>query len=121
MGLAMKLYLGRSPSSEPVRRQAKTLIGLNPPEYNSKWDKDRKGSKTDFYYYYHGTLAFHRLGGEEWDKWKKALIDALEDCQATKGQHVGSWPLYNLQIRSGGRIFSTAAALLALEACYRYP
>ncbi len=117
MALAVQLYLGRSPSSEAIRRQAKRLGAFRLPGYDAKWKKEKKAAMMDYYYIYHGTMAFHRLGGEEWVKWNKAMIKALAGSQ----QKAGCWPLFDTHSRAGGRIYSTAVALLSLEVYSRYP
>lgn len=117
MGLLLQLYLGRSPSAESIRRQAKTLLLWAKPDYNPKWSNKLKAQKCDYYYLYHATMAFHRLGGKDWDVWNKALVKALA---ASQGKN-GSWEPHDANGRKGGRVYTTAAAVLALEVYYRYP
>jgi hypothetical protein len=118
MGLALQLYLGRSPSAESIRRQARRLLYFRPPEYKASWKPDEKAARMDYYYIYHGTMAFHRLGGDDWRKWNKALIKMLTATQSKSG----FWQSRdNPHGKAAGRIYTTAAALLALEVYYRYP
>jgi Prenyltransferase and squalene oxidase repeat len=117
MALATQLYLGRSPSTEAIRRQAKRLSAFRLPAYNAKWKKEKKAAVMDYYYIYHGTMAFHRLGGDQWVKWNKAMIKTLASSQ----QRGGYWPLFDSHSQAGGRIYSTATAVLSLEVYSRYP
>ncbi len=121
MGLLLQLYLGRSPSAESIRRQARTLMRQAKPDYHPKWSPKAKARKVDYYYLYHATMAFHRLGGKDWAIWNKALIKALAASQEKTGKWTGSWPPYDANSLKGGRIYTTAAAVLALEVYYRYP
>jgi len=121
MGLMFQLYLGRSPAAESVRRQARSLLGLNPPEYNPKWDEATKAARLDYYYLYHASMAFHRLGGDDWNSWNKAMVKTLADSQIKTGPQSGAWPVHDPHSKVAGRVYSTAMALLTLECYYRYP
>jgi len=121
MGLALQLYLGRSPSTESVRRQSKRLLAFKLPDYDRKWKKSQKAAALDYYYIYHGSMAFHRLGGEDWKKWNKAAVKTLTASQIRRGTASGTWPLYDPHSKLGGRIFSTSTAVLTLQVYYRYP
>jgi prenyltransferase beta subunit len=123
MALAAQMYLGRSPSAESIRRQARTLLSLKPPpEYNAKWTVQQQAEQVDYYYLHHGTMAFHRLGGDAWKTWSAALLSLLEATQTKGGTALaGSWTGHDVHGKAGGRIFVTAVCALTLEAAFRYP
>jgi hypothetical protein len=83
---------------------------------------DAGGGGTDLYYWMHGAEALHRLGGPAWEGWKKALTAALVPNQlAGKGCGKGSWYPNDPWCGDGGRIYMTAACVLALEPCADEP
>ncbi|HOX06425.1 MAG TPA: terpene cyclase/mutase family protein [Planctomycetota bacterium] len=115
IALMLQLYLGRSQSSVAVRRQSRLLLVENLPEYDQKWSPEQKEQKVDYYTTYHAALAFHRLGGKDWETWNKAMVKALRAAQESNG----SWGM-DKWYKQGGRIYSTALATMSLEVYYRY-
>lgn len=81
--------------------------------------------KVDMYYWFHGTEAlfcFDGANGKYWKAWTVALQDALVKSQenADGGCAVGSWdPDADRWGFEGGRVFTTAMGVLALETPYR--
>ncbi|MHC4777286.1 MAG: hypothetical protein ACYTFG_01780, partial [Planctomycetota bacterium] len=79
----------------------------------------RWSTKTvDMYYWYWGTLAMHKMGGEDLMKWEKALLGALLPNQKTTGCLAGSWDPVGAWGTAGGRVYATAVCALALETHY---
>lgn len=78
------------------------------------------GSRANFYYWYYGTVAMFQRGGNDWDRWNKALQGALLDRQRSDSDFSGSWDPDPLWGGYGGRVFSTSLGALCLEAYYRY-
>jgi hypothetical protein len=82
----------------------------------------------DLYYTYYSVLAMFQMGGEYWSQWNKMFREPLVKLQETKrildekGRFVrGSWDPANEQWgRQGGRVYSTAMAILCLEVYYRF-
>ena len=83
----------------------------------------------DLYYTYYSCLAMFQMGSnsEYWAEWNKRFRDPLVKCQTSQqfdgqGRFVrGSWDPKNHQWGSrGGRVYSTAMALLSLEVYYRF-
>ncbi len=72
--------------------------------------------RTDYYYWYYGTLAFYQLQGPAWERWNQAVQKRILTLQ--KGD--GSWDPNDRWGGHGGRVFSTALATLTLEVYYRY-
>jgi len=74
----------------------------------------------NLYYWYYGTLAIYQYGGDEWDRWNRAMRDTLVSTQKTEGENAGSWDPVGPWGPYGGRIYSTALATLCLEVYYRF-
>jgi hypothetical protein len=117
-------------SQEP--RNSTTAIGLLCRMYLG-WGKDRAAlkrgvgyldrwgpSKDDIYYDYYATQVMYHWRGPEWDRWNAKMRDYLVGAQASQGHESGSWHFDAAKCRSGGRLFSTAAAVMTLEVYYRY-
>ena len=98
---------------EPVR--SVLILVENLPEYDQKWSAEVKEQKIDYYTTYHAALAFHRLGGKDWETWNKSMVKALRAAQESNG----SWGM-DKWYKQGGRIYSTALATMSLEVYYRY-
>jgi hypothetical protein len=79
------------------------------------WDGNAGG--TDFYYWYFGTLAMSRLGGDDQRRWNEAVVDALVPYQRGEGDGCarGSWDPVDPWGQEGGRVYSTAIDALILE------
>lgn len=74
----------------------------------------------DFYYWLHGSQAFGPLAGTPAAKaWEGALHRALLDSQQKKGTAKGSWDPTDVWGAPGGRVYATAANVLALSAPFR--
>ena len=78
-------------------------------------------ARGNLYFWYYGTLAFFRLGGERWERWNAAMKETLLPSQ---GQD-GSWPAISIYASYAGdddedRSYSTAMNVLTLEVYYRY-
>ncbi|MFP4056828.1 MAG: prenyltransferase/squalene oxidase repeat-containing protein [Candidatus Brocadiia bacterium] len=83
----------------------------------------------DLYYTYYSVLAMFQMGdnSEYWLRWNKLFRDALVAQQVRqirddRGRFVrGSWDPANHQWgKRGGRVYSTAMAVLSLEVYYRF-
>ncbi|MEW6747430.1 MAG: hypothetical protein AB1486_32265 [Planctomycetota bacterium] len=75
----------------------------------------------DFYYWYYGSYAMYQLSGSYWDKWQRAMENAIIKNQMETGCEKGSWdPLVDPWGDVGGRVYSTALNVLSLEVYYRY-
>ena len=78
---------------------------------------------SDLYYTYYSVLAMFQMGGEYWVQWNKMFRDPLVALQEQKnildgkGRFIrGSWdPADTTWGMQGGRVFSTAMAILSLE------
>jgi uncharacterized protein YfaP (DUF2135 family) len=79
-----------------------------------------KASEPDYYLWYNCTLAMFMRGGETWKRWNNVVRDELIRRQKQAGCATGSWDPDDRWGGRGGRIYSTALAVLALESYYRY-
>ncbi len=82
--------------------------------------RERRYRDLNHYYWYLGTLALARLGGEAWDRWRPAVTEALVASQCGEGgSHpdlAGSWHPIGEWGYVGGRVYTTALAVLTLQA-----
>jgi len=81
----------------------------------------------DLYYTYYSSLAMYQVGGEYWRAWKATYYQNLIDVQVHQmlgagGRPVkGSWdPAKHRWGKQGGRVYTTAMAILCLEASFRF-
>lgn len=75
----------------------------------------------NYYLWYNCTMAMFQVGGEPWQRWNGALRDRVIALQVQgEGCERGSWPPNDQYGGLGGRIYSTALAVLTLEVYYRF-
>ncbi|MCI0343483.1 MAG: FHA domain-containing protein [Planctomycetales bacterium] len=107
---ALTLLLAGVSSEEPVVAGALGEVGKNLPD----------ARVPDLYAWMWGSAAAFQAGGNEWRDYWNALRKALIPRQKTDGPSAGSFDPDDPWGRTGGRVYATAAAALALEAPYRY-
>jgi hypothetical protein len=73
------------------------------------------------YYWWHGTEALARTGGESWKAWNGALKRALLPKQRKNGHSAGSWDPAGTYGKVAGRVYSTSLCVLMLATYYRAP
>lgn len=82
--------------------------------------KPREGN-VDYYYWYYASQLVTMAGSEFEMSWFQALTDALMKGQRIEGCERGSWdPSVGPWGKEGGRIYSTALAVMSLTAPERY-
>ncbi len=101
------------PDYDILNKQADLIAGRLPV-----WDPD--GGACDMYYWYYATFAMNQWGGEDWNRWRKAIEKALLPHQRQDGNFQGSWDPAGPWGEQGGRVYSTAICTLILEVYYRY-
>ena len=122
----------RYTESEPSSRAVPTAVGLLNQMY-LQWPQDhpslqngagflvdRRVSKDDIYFNFYTTLLLHHLQHDNWDYWNEAIRERLIKTQATRGHEAGSWHFKNQHGDVGGRLYTTAMAVMTLEVYYRY-
>lgn len=114
-GLHALYLLGETPASFPEFARSVELLAAKPP----LWSED--GLTNDHYYWLHGANALRQVGGKHEDRWREALETALFGAQHEDGELAGSWDPNGPWGSIGGRIYSTAACTLALQAAWREP
>lgn len=114
---------GGSPAAQVAR-----ILGELPSAALAR-GRDVTGLHSEYYWYY-GTVAMFQVGGDAWERWNATLRDMILPMQersrarnAEKRHAFGSWPPYGENWgkwgRMGGRVYSTAIAVLTLEVYYR--
>jgi hypothetical protein len=122
VGLAVELHLGSSRGDARLRPAADELLA-HPPEVGEATDTLKAevadDSQRDTYYWYYGSEAMYRLGGDDWLAWSRKFYPQLIQSQVREGRLAGSWdpaaPREADADASGGRIYVTAMNLLSLE------
>ncbi|MHC4516617.1 MAG: prenyltransferase/squalene oxidase repeat-containing protein [Planctomycetota bacterium] len=113
VGLMIRFFLGQDPDKVEVMKTAADTILKKPPV----WKLD---GSIDHYYWYYATYALYQMGGKHWRQWSKHLTGAVVKTQRTDGNFKGSWDPSGAWGEDGGRVYSTAALVLTLQAYYRY-
>jgi len=117
---AVALYLRylTIPFFEPGRYLDKTLLKRGSGllgDLKPQWNES--DGFIDMYYWYYGSLAMSRRGGSDLKQWKGAALKAYAEGQSVKGCENGSWdPTQCPWGDTGGRVYSTAVCVMALEA-----
>jgi uncharacterized protein YfaP (DUF2135 family) len=117
VGMLARQFLLGEPDAPLVGEAAEYLA-----EYaEGKWsDAAAPGAKSDFYLWYNCTLAMFQAGGEPWERWNPIVRDTIIHLQRHDGCARGSWDPSSKWGSTGGRIYTTALAVLTLEVYYRY-
>ncbi|MFW6108288.1 MAG: prenyltransferase/squalene oxidase repeat-containing protein [bacterium] len=123
IGMLCRLFLGGD--EETVRAAAAWL--LDHVQSDGAPGQGRGRLVGDLYFTYYATTALFQVGGEPWAAWNALFREPLVETQVTtvrgrrrRSLH-GSWePAAHAWGRRGGRVYTTAMALLSLEAYYRF-
>jgi uncharacterized membrane protein len=83
--------------------------------------KDVAAPLGGYYAWYNCTMAMFQVGGEPWKRWNGVIRDHVVSLQVQgEGCDRGSWLSKEPWADQGGRIYSTALAVLTLEVYYRF-
>jgi hypothetical protein len=127
VGLAVDLHLGDSLQQERLRGAADHLLAHSPEvrmnEVDAQLAPDAAANtanpRRDTYYWYYGSEAMHRLGGNDWQSWSTGFYPHLVETQVRTGPLAGSWDPRSATSSYGtdcaGRLYVTAMNLLSLE------
>jgi hypothetical protein len=77
-------------------------------------------SPTNMYYNYYATQVMHHFGGSPWRRWNGKMREQLIATQGKTGHEAGSWHFDDQHGDVGGRLYTTAMAIMTLEVYYRY-
>jgi len=107
-GVWMRLAaFGESGQSQEVRLGADLMVEIQ-PAWGVPW--------TDQWTWWTTTRALHLLGGTHWRQWFPVVRAVLVDNQEAAGPNRGSWAPVGVWGAEGGRVYSTAMAVLTLAA-----
>lgn len=116
VGMMAAEFFGRSPNPALIASGAAYLAG------GAETLRDRGAlTGSDYYLWYNCTMAMFQAGGEPWNRWNNIVRDYVIGLQVGGGGcDRGSWPPNDRWSSRGGRIYSTALAVLTLEVYYRF-
>ena len=103
--LACRMWLDSHRSVEQVKEASDFIVAQLPSI-----------SRPDLYYWYYGSLSLRQVGGPAWQDWSGAMKLAVPALQLSDG----SWGADTKWGGYGGKVYSTAMAVLCLESFYRY-
>jgi hypothetical protein len=108
MALLCRMYLGWKRDDGDMRAGVALL--------------DKAGPYENLYSSYFATQVMKNWGGDEWVRWNTRLRDDLIARQEIQGPAKGSWKPRTgaIHAKQGGRLLTTALAMLTLEVYYRY-
>jgi len=93
------------------RSEAERVVDERGLDYKLKWN---------YYTWYNCTLAMFQAGGEPWKRWNDIIRNTIIKLQRHQGCERGSWDPDTQWGDRGGRVYTTALAILTLETYYRY-
>jgi len=108
VGVLSKMYLGAELNEGTLEQSTRFLADCGP-------------SKTDMYFNFYATQVLHHRHDDAWADWNNEQRDYLIGTQDNSGTHSsGSWYFPDHHGRVGGRLYTTAMAVMILEVYYRY-
>jgi hypothetical protein len=108
VGILSKMYLGASRDDVSLQMGTDFVV-------------DQRPSKTDVYFNYYATQILHHRHDAAWPKWNQEMRDYLVNAQDDSDTHrAGSWYFRDQHGQVGGRLYTTAMAVMILEVYYRY-
>ena len=124
VGMLVHEFLLEQPDSPLVKQGAEYLADRAEQPWKKVPALRRRlaSADGDFYTWYNCTLAMFQAGGEPWKRWNNIVRDTIVQHQRQDPQSCirGSWDPHGQGAGEGGRIYSTALAVLTLEVYYRY-
>jgi hypothetical protein len=117
VGLLNRQYLGWGPRKPELHKGCEYML-MNLPQAKPSPNE----TLGPIYYYYYATQVMHHMEGKYFETWNPLMRDKLIRLQEKEGTHkAGSWtPVGTDHGNAGGRLYSTALALLTLEVYYRH-
>ncbi len=109
--LLCRTSLGQAATDPVLTNSAKRLLDCVPD-----WKPD--AGTIDTCYWFFASEALRNVGGAPRTTWSKALVAALTKGQRVDGEFRGSWDPSDVWGHDGGRVYTTAMAVLALQGLY---
>lgn len=113
--LLCRTTLGETAATTPVLARSAELLLARPPS----WQPD--DGRVDTCYWFFASEALRRFGGDARGPWTQQLVDALVKGQRGDGAFAGSFDPIDVWGEDGGRVYTTAMAVLALQGTYTPP
>ena len=107
IGNLMQMYFGRELEHPELRSACQYLA-------------DAGSSGTDIYFDYYATLLLHHARAPQWKHFNLTVRDNLIRTQQKHGHEAGSWFFPDVHGSVGGRVYTTAMAVMTLEVYYRF-
>ena len=107
IGNLLQMYFGREIEHPTLKTACQFLASAG-------------SSDSDIYYNYYATLVLHHARAPAWKKWNQTVRDQLIRTQQRNGHEAGSWFFPDLHGNVGGRLYTTAMAVMTLEVYYRF-
>ena len=107
IGLLVQMFLGWDTADRAMFNGTRYLNKLGP-------------SKNNIYFNYYATLTLFHARHSGWDSWNEEMRDYLIETQSNSGHESGSWFFPERYGSVGGRLYTTAMAIMILEVYYRY-
>jgi len=118
VGMLVHQFLLNRPDSPLVQQAAPYLAQYAERTWGGAYTG--RQSQPDYYLWYNCTLAMFQAGGEPWERWNKIVRDTILGLQEHEGCARGSWGPASRWGGTGGRIYTTALAVLTLQVYYRF-
>ncbi|MDA7861535.1 terpene cyclase/mutase family protein [bacterium] len=108
IGVLSKMYLGAG-------------INAGSLEQATRFLSDHGPSKNNVYFNYYATQVLHHRSDPRWKNWNDSMREHLVTSQDQSDTHqAGSWYFPDPHGKVGGRLYTTAMAVMILEVYYRY-
>jgi hypothetical protein len=111
-------WLAKIMADRPV--ESHSLIDLRADQLLNALPAWSSDGSVDMCGWFLATHLMFQMAGEHWERWNKALEQTLLPHQSMGETLRGSWPPMRSFGMHGGRVQSTALALLALQVSYRH-
>lgn len=104
-----------SASTDPFTEAAVAILMKQQP------DRTGHPDAIDYHYECFASYALYQVGGDNWDTWQAAMLNAIVKAQNSEGPRKGTWePSVDPWGDAGGRVYASAINALSLEVYYRY-
>ena len=109
--LLCRMGLGQGIEEDTPKRSLALLLE-KPPQ----WQPD--DGHVDYCYWFFGGEALRHAAADQGKPWRDAMVSALVEGQRREEKLAGSWDPVGPWGEDGGRLYSTALAVLALQSLY---